>query len=141
MPEQRGRTYHQNRVAETLREEISAMLEGQLSDPRINFGYVSEVVLAPGGKSARIYVAVEGGRTEEEEMLAGLEAAKGYIRHQLLQRMGVRHIPELMFQVDHSEPVRARIDELLGRVERRNKQREKLRQSTGKEADPPTPNE
>lgn len=48
MPEQRGRTYHQNRVAETLREEISAMLEGQLSDPRINFGYVSEVVLAPG---------------------------------------------------------------------------------------------
>jgi ribosome-binding factor A len=126
MAEQRGRTYHQNRVAETLREEISAMLEGQLSDPRINFGYVSEVVLAPGGKSARVYVAVEGGTREEEEMLAGLEAARGYIRHQLLQRMGVRHIPGLFFQVDHSEPVRARIDELLGRVERRNKQKQKL---------------
>ncbi len=126
MPEHRGRTYHQNRVAETLREEISAMLEGQLSDPRINFGYVSEVVLAPGGKSARIYVAVEGGSKEDEEMLEGLEAARGYIRHQLLQRMGVRHIPELFFQVDHSEPVRARIDELLGRVERRNKQKQKL---------------
>jgi ribosome-binding factor A len=123
MPEQRGRTYHQNRVAETLREEISAMLEGQLSDPRINFGYVTEVVLAPGGKSARIYVAVEGGDTEEKEMLAGLETAKGYIRHQLLQRMGVRHIPDLMFQVDHSEPTRARIDELLGRAERRARQK------------------
>ena len=128
MPEQRGRTYHQNRVAETLREEISAMLEGQLSDPRINFGYVSEVVLAPGGKSARIYVAVDGDAQDEKEMLEGLEAARGYIRHQLLQRMGVRHIPELFFQVDHSEPVRARIDELLGRVERRNRQKEKLQQ-------------
>lgn len=126
MPEQRGRTYHQNRVAETLREEISAMLEGQLSDPRINFGYVSEVVMAPGGKSARIYVAVDGDAKDEEEMIEGLEAARGYIRHQLLQRMGVRHIPELFFQVDHSEPVRARIDELLGRVERRNRQKEKL---------------
>ena len=126
MPEQRGRTYHRNRVAETLREEISAMLEGQLSDPRINFGYVSEVVMAPGGKSARIYVAVDGDAKDEEEMLEGLEAARGYIRHQLLQRMGVRHIPELFFQVDHSEPVRARIDELLGRVERRNRQKEKL---------------
>lgn len=125
MPEHRGRTYHQNRVAETLREEISAMLEGQLSDPRINFGYVSEVVLAPGGKSARIYVAVEGGETEEREMLEGLEAARGYIRHQVLLRMGVRHIPELFFQVDRSEPVRARIDELLGRAQRRNKQRAK----------------
>ncbi|HVC91644.1 MAG TPA: 30S ribosome-binding factor RbfA [Acidobacteriaceae bacterium] len=135
MPEQRGRTYHQNRVAETLREEISAMLEGQLSDPRINFGYVSEVVMAPGGKSARIYVAVDGDAKDEEEMLEGLEAARGYIRHQLLQRMGVRHIPELFFQVDHSEPVRARIDELLGRVERRNRQKEKLQrenaQATG----------
>lgn len=128
MPEHRGRTYHQNRVAETLREEISAMLEGQLSDPRINFGYVSEVVMAPGGKSARIYVAVEGDRKDEEEMLAGLEAARGYIRHQLLQRMGVRRIPELFFQVDHSEPVRARIDELLGRVERRTRQKEKRQQ-------------
>jgi len=130
MPEHRGRTYHQNRVAETLREEISAMLEGQLSDPRINFGYVSEVVMAPGGKSARIYVAVDGDSKDEEEMLAGLEAARGYIRHQLLQRMGVRHIPELFFQVDHSEPVRARIDELLGRVERRNRQKEKLQQGS-----------
>ncbi|MGH9616788.1 MAG: 30S ribosome-binding factor RbfA [Acidobacteriaceae bacterium] len=134
MPEQRGRTYHRNRVAETLREEISAMLEGQLSDPRINFGYVSEVVLAPGGKSARIYVAVEGNAHDEREMLAGLEAARGYIRHQLLQRMGVRHIPELFFQVDRSEPVRARIDELLGRVERRNRQKEKSQQENPQSA-------
>ena len=63
-------------------------------------------------------------------MLAGLEAARGYIRHQLLQRMGVRHIPELFFQVDYSEPVRARIDELLGRVERRNRQKERLQQES-----------
>lgn len=137
MPEHRGRTYHQGRVAETLREEIGAMLEGQLSDPRISFGYVSEVVLAPGGKTARIYVAVEGDSKDEEDMMAGLEAAKGYIRHQLLQRMGVRHVPELVFQADHSEPVRARIDELLGRVERRNRQKEKLRQPAEVKTDLP----
>lgn len=111
------------------------MLEGQLSDPRISFGYVSEVVLAPGGKTARIYVAVEGDSKDEADMMAGLEAAKGYIRHQLLQRMGVRHVPELVFQADHSEPVRARIDELLGRVERHNRQREKRQESGEKKMD------
>lgn len=125
MPEHRGRTYHQGRVAETLREEISAMLEGQLSDPRIHFGHVSEVVLAPGGKSARVYVSVDGDERDEADMLAGLEAARGYIRHELLARMGVRHVPELSFQIDHSDPARARIDELLGRVQRRDRQREK----------------
>lgn len=126
MPVQRGRIHHQNRVAETLREEISAMLEGQLSDPRIRFGYVTEVVLAPGGKSARVYVAVEGDSQDEADMIAGLEAARGYIRHELLQRMGVRHVPDLFFQVDRSQPVRARIDKLLGRAARRNRQKEKV---------------
>jgi ribosome-binding factor A len=125
MPEHRGRTYHQNRVAETLREEIGTMLEGELNDPRIHFGHVSEVVLAPGGKSARVYVAVDGDGQDERDMLAGLEAARGYIRHELLQRMGVRHVPDLFFEVDRSGPARARIDELLGRVERRAKKEKK----------------
>lgn len=120
---QRGRTYHRDRVAETLREEISAMLEGQIADPRISFAYVSEVVMAPGGKSARVFIAVEGDAQEEKDTLAGLEAARGYIRHQLLQSMGVRHVPELSFQADHSAPARARIEELLGRTARRNKQK------------------
>jgi hypothetical protein len=50
MPEHRARKHHQDRVAETLREEIGAMIEGELSDPRIAFCYVTEVVLNPGGK-------------------------------------------------------------------------------------------
>jgi ribosome-binding factor A len=115
MPEQRGRKYHQERVAETLREEIGAMIEGELSDPRISFAYVSQVVLNPGGKSALIYVAVDGGAEEEAQTLDGLMAARGFIRHELLERMGVRFVPELTFHIDRSEKMKARIDDLLGR--------------------------
>jgi ribosome-binding factor A len=118
MPEQRGRKYHQARVAETLRDEIGAMIEGQLSDPRISFAYVSQVVLNPGGKSALIYVAVDGGTQEEADTLEGLMAARGYIRHQLQERMGVRYVPELTFHIDRSEKMKARIDDLLGRRRR-----------------------
>jgi ribosome-binding factor A len=118
MPEQRGRKYHQARVAETLRDEIGAMIEGQLSDPRISFAYVSQVVLNPGGKSALIYVAVDGGAEEEADTLEGLMAARGYIRHELLERMGVRYVPELTFHIDRSEKMKARIDDLLGRKRR-----------------------
>lgn len=121
MPEQRARKYHQERVAETLREEIGAMIEGELSDPRISFAYVSHVVLNPGGKSALIYVAVDGGAEEETQTIEGLMAARGYIRHELLERMGVRHIPDLTFHIDRSEKMKARIDELLGRVRKRQK--------------------
>jgi ribosome-binding factor A len=118
MPEQRGRKYHQERVAETLREEIGAMLEGELSDPRISFAYVTQVVLNPGAKSALVYVAVDGGVQEEADTLDGLMAARGYIRHELVERMGVRYVPDLTFHIDRSDKMKARIDELLGRRRR-----------------------
>lgn len=127
MPEHRGRKYHQGRVAETLREEIGAMIEGELSDPRIAFCYVSEVVLNPGGKSARVYVAINGSVPDiekaEADTIAGLEAAKGYIRFEIKERMGVRHVPELTFLADRSGRFQARIDELMERSRKRQKAR------------------
>ena len=121
MPEQRARKYHQDRVAGTLRDEITAMIEGELSDPRIAFAYVSQVTLNPGGKSAVVYVSVDGGEKEEQETLAALMDARGYIRHELLERLGVRHVPELTFVVDRSHEYGARIDEILGRIRKRRK--------------------
>ncbi len=119
MPERRARKHHQDRVAEALREEIGAMIEGELSDPRIDFCHVSEVVLNPGGKSARVYVAVDSTAKDiaraEAETIAGLDAAKGFIRHELKERMGVRHIPDLTFLADRSGRFQARMDELMSR--------------------------
>src|SRR6266404_3311071 len=123
MPEQRARTYHRNRVANTFSEEIGAMLEGELSDPRIAPSYVTEVVLAPAGKSARIFVAVHGSEEEEQSTLEGLTTARAYIRSQLRDRMGVRHVPELSFAIDRSEKMTGRMDELLGRMRRRDAKR------------------
>ena len=123
--EHRARKHHQDRVAETLREEIGAMIEGELSDPRIGFCYVSEVVLNSGGKSARVYVAVDSSVPDiekvEEDTVKGLEAAKGYIRFELKERMGVRHVPELSFLADRSGRFQARIDELMARSRKRQK--------------------
>lgn len=119
MPEHRARKHHQDRVAETLRVEIGAMIEGELSDPRIDFCYVSEVALNPGGKSARVYVALDSAVKDiskaETETVAGLEAAKGYIRHELKERMGVRHVPDLTFLADRSGRFQNRIEELMNR--------------------------
>jgi ribosome-binding factor A len=121
MPEQRARAHHRNRVANTFAEEIGAMLEGELSDPRIAPSYVTDVVLAPGGKSARIYVAVQGDEKEEESTLEGLMTARAFIRSQLRDRMGVRHVPDLTFAIDRSQKMTGRMEELLGRMRKREK--------------------
>ena len=119
MPEPRARQYHRDRVAEALREEISAIIDGELSDPRISFCHISEVVLNPGGKSAQIYVAVDGGLKEETETVEALMNARGHIRHTLLEVMGVRHVPDLSFHIDRSEKMKNRIDQLLGREKKK----------------------
>ena len=125
MPEHRARKHHQDRVAETLREEIGIMIEGQLSDPRIAFCYVTEVILNPGAKSARVYIAVDSAVKDiakaEEETIAALDAAKGYIRYELKECMGVRHVPELSFLADRSGRFQARIVELMDRQRKRKK--------------------
>jgi ribosome-binding factor A len=83
------------------------------------------VVLNPGGKSALVYVAVDSAVKDiakaEEDTVAGLEAAKGYIRVELKERMGVRHIPDLSFLADRSGRFQARIEELMDRQRKRQK--------------------
>jgi ribosome-binding factor A len=121
MPEQRGRTYHRARIGETLKEEIGVIIEGELGDPRIALCTVTEIALAQDGKSARVYIEVAGDERESEQTITAINAAKGYIKRELLIRLGVRHIPELNFLLDKSQEYGSRIDDLLGRIKKRNK--------------------
>lgn len=121
MPAQRGKQHHLQRLSEALKDEIGALIEGELGDPRIGLCNVTEVLLAPDGKSARVFIQVSGNDEEAAGTLKAIDAAKGYIRHELLERLGVRHVPELNFILDRSQEIGARIDELLGRTSRRKK--------------------
>ncbi len=121
MPEQRGRQHHMERIVEALKEEIGSIIEGELGDPRIALCTVSEVLLNPDGKSARVYLQVQGDEREQQETIKAVNAARGYIKRELLERLGVRHVPELNFLLDLSDEYGARIDELLGRIKKRKK--------------------
>ncbi len=116
MPEQRNLRHRRERLGEAMREEIETILEGELGDPRIGLANVTEVQLAPDGKSAHVLVAVQGGEQEAQQTLAGLGAASGFIRHELAERLQLRHAPELFFALDKSQQYEARIDQLLKRI-------------------------
>jgi ribosome-binding factor A len=106
-------------MAEALREEISAIIEGELADPRIGLATVTEVMLAPDGRSAQVLVMVVGDEKEAAQTVKGLTAATGYIRHEVADRLRLRQAPELFFRLDKSEQYESRIDTLLKRIEKR----------------------
>jgi len=119
--ERRQYEHHLGRLAEALREEISAIVEGEIADPRVGLATVTDVELAPDGKSAHVLVAVVGTEKEAQESLNGLAAATGFIRHEITDRLRLRHAPELFFRLDKSEQYETRIDELLNRVRKQRK--------------------
>jgi ribosome-binding factor A len=119
--ERGGARHHKARLGDAMREELTAIVEGELGDPRIGLASVSEVQMAPDGRSARVFVSVDGDDKDAAKTLTGLDAAKQYIRRELTARLHLRQAPELIFQVDRSDQYGARIDDLLGRVKKRNK--------------------
>jgi len=56
--ENRGAQHRRERLADALRDEIGAILEGDLADPRVGLATVNEVLLPSDGKSARVMINV-----------------------------------------------------------------------------------
>ena len=127
--EKRALKYHRGRVGAALREEIETLVEGELADPRIGLVSVTNVQIADDGRSAQVWVNVEGDDEEADRSLEGLEAAREYIRHELVERLRLRRAPELYFRLDRAEREQARVEELLARAKKRAKARN---QSAGK---------
>ncbi len=97
--EKRGLKYHRGRVGEALREEIETLVEGELADPRIGLVSVTAVHIADDGRSAQVWVNVEGSDEDADESLEGLEAAKEYIRHELVERLHLKTRSGTVFPV------------------------------------------
>jgi ribosome-binding factor A len=109
--------HRHERVAGEIRQEISAMLAGELKDPRLaTFATVTEVRMTPDLKQAKVYVSVMGTEAEQAAAIKGLTAAAGFIRHELSERLQLRRAPELLFLLDRSEEYGQHIDELLRRT-------------------------
>lgn len=106
--------HRHERIAEEIMHELSAMLEGELQDPRISdMTSVTEVRVTPDLKTARIFVSVRAEAKERSATLAALASASGYIRGELGQRLRMRRNPELLFVLDRSEEYGERIEKLI----------------------------
>jgi ribosome-binding factor A len=107
--------HRHERVGEEIAHEINAMLAGELKDPRLEGNVcVSEVRVQPDMKHARVFVSVRTENSKEQsEAIKALEHASGYIRHELIERLHLRRLPDLHFALDLSQEHMERIEQLL----------------------------
>jgi ribosome-binding factor A len=107
------KTYRKERLNELFWQEINSIVMYELSDPRVADIGVSMVDVAPDLTTARVFITPLYEDVDAVGVLKGLNAAQGYIRTQLAQRIKIRHIPELIFKIDHSYLQARRVDDIL----------------------------
>jgi ribosome-binding factor A len=104
------------RVAEAIREELTEMIDFEMADPRITNVSVTEVLIDPRLKEARVRLSMLDAETADET-LAAIERARHFLRSQLAMRLQLRRTPELHFEAD-KEISPTKIEQLLKRVKK-----------------------
>ena len=121
-----GKGYIQGRLGEEIRRIISELLISGIKDPRVaeHMISISGVSVTSDGSSATCDVSVlnfskdeEEKKTEENDILAGLNSAKGVMKKEISRQVKVRHIPELIFKIDHSMDYGRHIEEILDTID------------------------
>jgi ribosome-binding factor A len=111
-------THRPEKVEEFIKEELSAILQREVRDPRVGFVSVTDVEVSADLRHARIFVSVLGTDAQKTATMEGLTSALGYIRRALGRRLQMRFTPDLSFRLDESIERGSRVMKLLGEVTR-----------------------
>ena len=101
------------RVTQALKEEIGKILQCEIKDPRVKMATVTRAEITGDLRFAKVYFSIFGDKKAKEEAMAGIESAKGFIRHLIGQRMQLRYTPELSFRLDESSEYNIHIGKVL----------------------------
>lgn len=101
------------RLAETLRAEITEVVGYELDDPRLIGVTVTDVRVSENLREAKVFVIVQGDEKETKEALKALQHAATFVRQQVALDLDLRHAPVLNFVRDTVEENAIRVDALL----------------------------
>ena len=113
---QRKSTNRMDKVNETLKKEISIIIDQDLKNPNIT-GLISvtKVKTAPDLSQARVYISLLNCKSKKNT-LEGIKKASGYIRTEIAKRVNLRYTPELIFELDETMEYGSRIENILKEI-------------------------
>jgi ribosome-binding factor A len=103
----------QERTAEQIQQLLSELFLRQVSDPRLAGVTITEVEIDRELQYATAFVNALGDETREEEVMAGLQSAAGFLRRELAGSLGLRAAPIIRFQWDPRLRYVEEVDKLL----------------------------
>jgi ribosome-binding factor A len=99
------------KMDEKIREMVAEIIATEISDPRLELITVTGAKVSSDRSVATVYVSASPDRYDE--VLEGLESARGRVRSALGRTLNWRVTPELRFFIDESVDAGARMAEAL----------------------------
>ena len=123
---EKGDTLRKNSVKNTringeVLKELSNIIRSEIKDPRINpMTSVVSVEVAPDLKTCKAYISVLGDEKSQQDTIAGLKSAEGYIRRELARTVNLRNTPEIKFILDQSIEYGINMSKLIDEVTKKD---------------------
>ncbi len=92
--------YREKKVANAIKDAVAQIVLHDLADPNIGFVTITGAKISSDYKKAFIYFSVIGDEARQQETLRRLNHAAGYVRHLLKQKVILRTMPEIHFEID-----------------------------------------
>lgn len=105
------------RLTAQFKRELSELIRTELRDPRIGaIVSIMRVDVSPDLENATVYASVLGEPESKQATIGALSAAAPFLRHHLLERMHIKKIPTLHFELDESIEEAARVLDMIKKV-------------------------
>ncbi|MEM7007602.1 MAG: 30S ribosome-binding factor RbfA [Thermodesulfobacteriota bacterium] len=105
------------RISDLIIKEVSQMIvKGEIKDPRVSLAFITGAKVSDNLSVANIFFSVLDDSTDKDEVLKGLESAKGFIKTTLSKRLKMRKIPDLHFMFDTALETGYKVDEVLREI-------------------------
>lgn len=109
------------RINGEVLKELSNIIRSEIKDPRINpMTSVVSVEVAPDLKTSKAYISVLGDEKSQQDTIAGLKSAEGYIRRELARTVNLRNTPEIKFILDQSIEYGINMSKLIDEVTKKD---------------------
>lgn len=91
------------RINGEVQKVLADVIRGEIKDPRISsLTSVVAVEVSPDLKTCKAWISVLGDEKAQEDTLAGLKSAEGFIKNKVAKTINLRNTPEITFIMDQS---------------------------------------
>jgi ribosome-binding factor A len=118
------------KVGSLIKEELSLLFQRNFSMAEYGFLTVTEVLMSPDLKVAKVYISIFGDTEKKKKSFAKLEAQKPSIRSMLGHAVSLRFTPEIILYLDETLDRAMKLENIFNKIHENDSKKDEERNSS-----------